>query len=86
MSMHLARPRDEQRLRSNVIASCKHTGPWVVECFDVAGAWEWTHFGEEPMTKRQAKKMAKDLNAITKQKIRWGTFRKAASARGRADT
>lgn len=79
MSLHLARPVDERRQRANVIASAKCTGAWVVECFDARGAWAWTHFGENPMTQRQAKKMAKDLNAITKRKIRWT----AASAGGK---
>lgn len=41
---------------------------WVVECFDSAGAWLWTHFGTCNMTKAQAKKLARDWFKPSKAK------------------
>jgi hypothetical protein len=38
----------------------KCTPSWVVECYDSTGAWLWVHYGIEPMTKAQAKKLARD--------------------------
>lgn len=63
--MYLARPRDDEGkpnkrrpVREGTLAD-----PWVVECFNDRGAWSWTHYGETPMIKRQAKQMVKDLSS-----------------------
>jgi hypothetical protein len=61
--IHFARPRDtdESRRRANerTLETYKHEGPWCVECFNSRGVWQWTHFGEKPMSKANAKRMAK---------------------------
>ena len=54
--IHVARPRDH---RVAGIATPEKDGQWVVDCYDTRGAWEWTHYGEKSMNKRQAKQMAK---------------------------
>jgi hypothetical protein len=59
MSLHLARPRDTGKA-------------WAVDCYNAKGAWLWAHFGETPLTQRQAKTMVKDLNSTTKKKITFG--------------
>jgi hypothetical protein len=65
--IHVARPRDYRVAGGSeptITRPHEKDGQWVVDCYDDRGAWEWTHYGEKSLNKRQAKHMAKMCNRI----------------------
>lgn len=58
----IARPRDcavvDRPPNERTLESYKRNCEWVVEAIDEAGRWQFTHYGPEPMTRRQAVKLA----------------------------
>lgn len=60
----IARPRDcnvsDRPPNERTLESYKRNCEWVVEAIDEFGRWVFTHYGPEPMTRRQAVKLAQN--------------------------